>query len=236
MIDHGLEFHQVVVRYGNTIALDGASLIAARGSVTGLVGPNGAGKTTSLKLAAGLVRPDAGAVLVAGLNPARQPTAVRRRLTFLPDRPVLPTHLSAREMLHLRGGLYAVGKAELKDRIDSISDELQLAEFLDKWCGALSHGQAQRLALAAVLLPCPEVLLVDEPMTALDLESQIRVRKVLQDRACDGMAVLLTTHTISHVAALADEIVHLNTGRVVGTRAGTRDAEELEEWLLESST
>ncbi|MCP4899642.1 MAG: ABC transporter ATP-binding protein [bacterium] len=236
MTETGLELREVIVRYGDTVALDKASLVAEPGAVTGLVGPNGAGKTTTLKLAAGLVRPQSGQVRVAGLDPCQRPTAARRQLTFLPDRPVLPTHLSARELLLLRGGLYGLSKRSLDGRIESISAELHLAELLGRWCGALSHGQAQRLALAAVLLPSSSILLVDEPMTALDLESQIRVREALRRRANDGVAVMLTTHTISHVSALADEIIHLGNGRVIAQRRGTRDAEELENWLLESST
>lgn len=236
MAEPGLTIENAVVRYGKTVALDGASMVAEKGQVTGLVGPNGAGKTTSLRLAVGLVRPDSGTIRVTGLDPTRHPTRVRRRLAFLPDRPVLPTHLSARELLQLRGGLYQLHRNSLDHRIGAIAEELRLERLLDSWCSALSHGQAQRLALAAVLLPSPQVLLVDEPMTALDLESQVRVRGVLRRRAQEGTAIVLTTHTISHVAALADEIVHLRDGRVFGTRAGTKDTEELERWLLESST
>jgi len=222
----------VEVRFGRTVALARLDLEAASRRVTGLVGPNGAGKTTTLRLAAGLVRADAGTVRVLGLDPDRQATAVRQRIGFLPDRPQLPAHLTARELLGLRASLYGLSRRAIADRLDQVVEELALASLLDRWCRVLSHGQAQRVALAAVLLPQPELLLVDEPMTALDLEAQMRVRRVLGRRTEEGVATVITTHTVDHIAALADRVVHLREGRVAGEREGTRDARELEAWLL----
>jgi ABC-type multidrug transport system ATPase subunit len=226
--------HGVEVRYGRVVALAGLDLVAEAGRVTGLVGPNGAGKTTTLRLAAGLVRPCRGEVRVGDVEPARRPTAARRLLGFLPDRPALPPHLSAREMITLRARLYGISGAVATSRLAEVAAELRIEPLLDRFLSALSHGQAQRVALAAVLLPEPPLLLVDEPMTALDLDAQIRVREVLRSRAERGAAVVLTTHTVDHVAALADRVVHLRDGRVSAERDGTRDVRELERWLLDS--
>ncbi len=224
----------VEVRYGTVTALAGLDLACAAGVVTGLVGPNGAGKTTTLRLAAGLVRPLRGEVRVAGVDPTTSPTAARRRLGLLPDRPALPAHLTAREMISLRARLYGLPADETASRIAAITAELALEPLLDRFCRALSHGQAQRVALAAVLTPAPPLLLVDEPMTALDLDAQLVAREALRARAAAGAAVVLTTHTVDHVAALADRVVHLRSGRVTAERPGTRDARELEAWLLAS--
>ncbi len=226
----------VVVRFGQTEALAGLDLVARRGQITGLVGPNGAGKTTTLRLAAGLVQAERGSVRVLGLDPARRPVAVRRKLGFLPDRPVLPAHLAGSELLRLRAALYGLTPATVADRLDALTEELDLEPLLTRWCRELSHGQAQRIALAAVLLPDPPLLLVDEPMTALDLEAQVRVRTALRARADRGTAVVITTHTVDHIAALADLVIHLRQGVVTAERAGTRDARELEAWLLGSSS
>jgi sodium transport system ATP-binding protein len=226
----------VVVRFGRTTALDGLDLDARTGEITGLVGPNGAGKTTTLRLAAGLVRAREGEVLVGNLDPARRPTEARRRLGFLPDRPALPPHLSARELLRLRGALFALERELIEARIADLAGELGLDDLLDRWCRVLSHGQAQRVALASVLLSAPPLLLVDEPMTALDLEAQLAVRAALRHRAETGAAVVITTHTVDHVAALADRVVHIRRGRVVAERQGTRDSRELERWLLAVSS
>jgi len=226
----------VEVRYGRVVALAGLDLVAEAGRVTGLVGPNGAGKTTTLRLAAGLVTPSRGEVRVGDVDPVRRPTAARRLLGFLPDRPVLPPYLSAREMILLRARLFGVAGAVAARRLARVAGELGLEPLLDRFLSALSHGQAQRVALAAVLVPEAPVLLVDEPMTALDLDAQIRVREALRARAEQGTAVVLTTHTVDHVAALADRVVHLAAGRVNAERDGTRDVRELERWLLASSS
>ncbi|MCG6964141.1 MAG: ABC transporter ATP-binding protein [Acidobacteria bacterium] len=226
----------VVVRFGATRALDGLDLEIPGGRITALVGPNGAGKTTTLRLLAGLVPASRGEARVLGLNPWAQPVAVRRRLGLLPDRPVLPAHLSVLELVRLRAALYGLTRTELPPIVTAALTELAVDDLSQAWCGALSHGQAQRVALAAVLAPGPEVLLVDEPMTALDLEAQVAVRASLRRRADDGATVVVTTHTIGHVAALADHVVRLAAGRVLGEREGTRDVSELEEWMLASSS
>ncbi len=226
----------VEVRYGPTVALDGLDLTALGGAVTGLVGPNGAGKTTTLRLVAGLVPRARGRVEVLGRDPARHPTEVRRRLGLLPDRPTLPAHLTVEELLLLRAALYGIDRDDAAARLDAMCTELQVEEVRSRWCHALSHGQAQRVALAAVLLPEPPLLLVDEPMTALDLVAQHAVQAALRRRAAAGAAVVVTTHTVGHVAALADRVVSLRRGRVHAERDGTRDAAELEAWLLARSS
>ncbi len=231
-----LALRAVTVRFGATVALDAVDLEVASGAVTALVGPNGAGKTTALRLAAGLVRPAAGAVRVFGLDPVARPAGARRRLGLLPDRPALPPYLTVRELLELRGAAWGLSRAAVAGRRRRLAGELALEGLEDLRCGALSHGQAQRAALAAVLLPEPPLLLVDEPMTALDLAGQRLVAAALARRAARGCAVVLTTHTVSHVAALADRVVALSRGRVAAVRGGTDDARELESWLLACSS
>ena len=232
MTEAVLSFDDVTVRYGATRALDGLNLEILGERVTGLVGPNGAGKTTTLRAAAGLVPLAGGRARVLGLDPVRQPVAVRRRMGFLPDRPALPSHLTVTELLHLRAALYGVSGRQAESRLEELDELVGIADLRTSWCGALSHGQAQRVALAAVLVSRPPVILVDEPMTALDLEAQLGVQRVLRRQAEEGAAVVLTTHTVAHVAALADHVVHLDHGRMVGERDGTRDPAELEAWLL----
>ncbi len=226
----------VVVRFGATHALDGLDLELGGGRITALVGPNGAGKTTTLRLLAGLVPRQRGEARVLGFDPWAHPVAVRRRLGLLPDRPVLPSHLSVLELVRLRAALYGLPRARLEAKVSAALRELAVDDLCRTWCGTLSHGQAQRVALAAVLVSDPDVLLVDEPMTALDLEAQVAVRSSLRRRADNGAAVVVTTHTVGHIAALADRIVRLGRGRVLGDRHGTRDVAELEEWMLASSS
>ena len=229
-------FQGVTVRFGAVRALDGLDLEVHGGAVTALVGPNGAGKTTTLRVTAGLVRPEGGTVRVFGADPVREPVAARRRLGLLPDRPALPAELTVRELLLFRAAFYGIRRRAAETAADRVAAELGVDGLLDRRAGTLSHGQAQRAALAAVLLPAPPLILVDEPMTALDLEAQTVVRAALLRRAERGAAVLMTTHTVGHVAALADRVLRMDRGRIAAVRAGTRDVEELERWILDASS
>lgn len=234
--DSPLVISDVTVRYGPVRALDHLSLEIHAGRITALVGPNGAGKTTTLRLAAGLAQPAHGSARVFGHDPISEPIAARSRLAFLPDRPTLPPHLTVQELVLLRAGLWGHDDtAAVVERSRRLLADLGISGFEHRRGQALSHGQAQRVALAAVLITQPDLLLVDEPMTALDLEAQVAVRSVLRLTADRGAAVVITTHTVAHVAALADEIVRIEHGGVTGRRAGVRDPQELERWLLEPS-
>jgi len=226
----------LTVRFGAVTALDGLNLEVLGGRITALVGPNGAGKTTTLRAAAGLVRLALGSVSVFGHDPAVAPVAARRRLGLLPDRPALPAELTVRELLSLRAALYRIRGDTVAEATAAVTGELGIGELLDRRTGSLSHGQAQRVALAAVLMPAPPLILVDEPMTALDLEAQTVVRDALVRRARRGTAVLMTTHTVGHVAAVAHRVLRMERGRVTAGRAGTHDVEELERWILAGSS
>jgi ABC-2 type transport system ATP-binding protein len=235
-LDAPLLFTNVTVCYGEVQALDRLTVEIPPGQITALVGPNGAGKTTALRLAAGLAHPVSGSARIFGHDPVTEPIAARQRLAFLPDRPTLPPHLTVLELLHLRAGLWGVhDRQAVGGRAQALLAELGISGFEHRRGQALSHGQAQRVALAAVLITEPQLLLVDEPMTALDLEAQVAVRAVLRTTANSGAAIVITTHTVAHVAALADDVVRIEHGRLVGRRAGVRDPQELERWLLERS-
>jgi len=175
-------------------------------------------------------------VRVFGIDPVADPVPARRSLGLLPDRPALPPDLTVRELLTLRAALWGLHGAPARTALEAVSAALAIGGLLDRRGGELSHGQAQRAALAAVLLPDPPLVLVDEPMTALDLEAQTVVRTVLRDRAAAGAAILMTTHTVAHVAALADTVLRMEAGRIAASRAGTRDVEALERWILDGSS
>lgn len=230
-----LDCRELSVRFGTTIALDRLELKIHTGEVTALVGPNGAGKTTTLRAAAGLLRPNAGTIRIFDHDPIRHPTAARRLLALLPDHPALPPELTVLELLRLRMALYGLRHARADRALELVCEELKVTHLLPRRCGALSHGQAQRTALAAILLPEPRLIMVDEPMTALDLEGQHIVRQALARRADRGAAVLMTTHTVAHVAELAHRVLRLLDGRISAERPGTREVQELERWILADS-
>jgi sodium transport system ATP-binding protein len=183
-------------------------------AVTGLLGPNGAGKTTLLRLLAGLLRPDAGTIWLAGHDVARQPLA-RRQLGVLTEAAGLYSRLTTREHLRYAGQLHGLGGAGLDARINELLALLDLEALADVRTAGFSRGEQARVSLARTLLHQPRVLLLDEPTSTLDVASARVVRGVVRDLREQGASVLLASHVMSEVEQLCDRLVLLASGRVV---------------------
>lgn len=195
--------------YGATTALDGVSLELRSGEVLGLLGPNGAGKTTAVALLAGLRRADAGTVELLGGSPSD--AAVRRRVGVTPQATGFPETLRVSEIADFVCRHY--------DNVRPVADVLarfQLTDLAQRQAGGLSGGQRRRLAVALAFAGSPEVVLLDEPTTGLDVESRRRVWDGVHAFVADhGGSVLLTTHDMAEVEALATHVVVLRHGEVV---------------------
>ncbi|GAB3201709.1 ABC transporter ATP-binding protein [Geodermatophilus arenarius] len=202
-------------RYGRRTAVDGVSFTVGRGEVLGLLGPNGAGKTSVIKMLLGLVRPDAGEVLLLG-RPARDPQA-RARVGYLPELFRYQPWLSAAEVLalHVRLSGAAVPGAEQRDVLALVG----LADRAGDRVGGFSKGMQQRLGLAVALVARPELVVLDEPTSALDPLGRVDVRDVVLSLRERGVAVLLNSHLIGEVERVCDRVVILDRGRVAA--AGT---------------
>jgi ABC-2 type transport system ATP-binding protein len=197
-------------------ALDGVSLTVARGSVVGLLGHNGAGKTTILRHLAGLLAPSAGTVRVFGRDPLEHGAWVRRRLGMLPGTAILDQRMTARENLRFAARLFDLPTRGLEDRIARMLTELGLGDRLDERVSGYSAGMRQRASLAKVLLTDPELLLLDEPSTALDPVAQQELRGLIRRVSRDeGRTVVICTHDLAEAAALCDTVVILAQGRIV---------------------
>src|SRR6266540_2448499 len=155
-------------RFGDILALDGMDLTVAAGQTTGLIGHNGAGKSTFMALAAGLLRPDSGAVTVAGVNPIRQPRRARALLGIAPQELALYPSLTVREHLRVFGRLAGLRGTALRRQIDQTAQAMCLTQVLDRPAGLLSGGQRRRTHTATALLHHPRVLLLDEPTAGAD--------------------------------------------------------------------
>lgn len=197
-------------RYRRQIAVDDVSLTVGRGEVVGLLGPNGAGKTTVIKILLGLVRPDAGEVLLLG-RPARDALA-RTRVGYLPELFRYQPWLSATEVmdLHVRLARLPVPVAERRECLALVG----LADRADDRVGGFSKGMQQRLGLAVALVARPDLVVLDEPTSALDPVGRADVRDVLLDLKARGVAVLLNSHLIGEVERVCDRVVILDKGRV----------------------
>ena len=214
-----LELENVCKRFGKgekaVEALQGLTLQVPQGSLFGLLGPNGAGKTTTLRILATLLAPCSGTVRVAGLDALREPRQVRERLGYVAQEVALDKILSGRELLQLQGDLYHLNRDQRDGRIAELIELLAMGDWIDRRSGTYSGGMRRRLDLACGLLHRPEVLVLDEPTVGLDIESRAAIWAVLRQLRDQGTTVLLSSHYLEEVDALADQLAIIEGGRVI---------------------
>ena len=200
----------VTKRFAATLAVDRLTLAIGRGEVVALLGPNGSGKSTTLKMAAGLVRPDAGTVTVGDPPlPALDPKA-RRALSFLPQRVSFPDSLSGRDVVEFYSRLRSLAPA----RAGEVLLFASLNGAGERAVGTYSGGMLQRLGLAVAMLPDAETLLLDEPTAALDPAGLQAFYALVADRRSRGRSVLFTSHQVGDVERLADRVLVMANGRL----------------------
>ena len=204
-----------------TRAVDHLALAVPRGAFFGLLGPNGAGKTTTLRMVTGLLRPDAGQVIVDGHDVWADPPAVKATIGVLPEDLKLFDRLRGRELLSYTGLLRRLDPDVVDDRVEQLLDVLDLADAANKLVVDYSHGMRKKVALAAALLHGPRVLFLDEPFEAIDPVSARTIRTVLQRFTASGGTVVLSSHVMALVEQLCDHVAIINQGRVAA--AGTRE-------------
>ncbi|HEY0505601.1 MAG TPA: ATP-binding cassette domain-containing protein [Lysobacter sp.] len=202
-------------------AVDGVRFEAHDGQITGLLGPNGAGKTTTLRMLYTLMKPDAGQVLVDGIDAAAQPEAVRRALGVLPDARGVYKRLTARENIAYFGELQGLSAAQIAQRTQVLADALQMHDILDRQTEGFSQGQRTKTAIARALVHDPKNVILDEPTNGLDVMTTRAMRAFLQRLRAEGRCVIFSSHIMQEVAALCDRIVIVARGQVVA--AGTAD-------------
>lgn len=212
-------------RYGATEAVKDVSFQVQSGEIFGLLGPNGAGKTTTLRILCTLTAPDAGKVEVSGISVVENPKAARQRLGYVAQEVALDKILTGRELLQLQAALYHLPAAVTKQRIDTVLTLLGLQEYADKKTGTYSGGLRKRLDLAAGLLHAPDVLVLDEPTVGLDIESRFIVWEFLRKLREAGTTVLITSHYLEEIDALADRVAIIDRGVVIaqGTPSELKD-------------
>jgi ABC-2 type transport system ATP-binding protein len=210
-----IELQGLCKRYGSVVALAGVSLSVPQGCLYGLLGPNGAGKTTTLRILATLLAPDSGQVRLAGIDALADPRRVRSRLGYVAQEVAIDKILTGRELLRLQGDLYHLSRGDRESRLEQLVELLGMADWIDRRCGTYSGGMRRRLDLATGLLHRPEVLVLDEPTVGLDLESRSAIWQVLRRLRQEGITVLLSSHYLEEVDALADRLAILDGGRVI---------------------
>ena len=217
------------------VAVDGMTLHAQDGAITGLLGPNGAGKTTSLRMLVGLVTPDSGQIRVDGIDMRADPQAVRGRLGVLSDARGLYPRLTARENIVYHGRLHGVPDDVAQARCEHLARLLEMAPLLERRTDGFSQGERMKTALARALVHDPDNIVLDEPTNGLDVVATRALRealRVLRDET--GKCIVFSTHIMQEVERLCDRVVVVARGRHVadGTvaslcaQAGTDDFED----------
>ncbi len=236
---HALEIRNLHKRFDRP-AVAGLDLTVRAGEFYALLGPNGAGKTTSLRMVAGLLRPDSGSISIFGRDAQRDPVEAKRVTAWVPDEPMIYDRLTPLEYLEFVAGLWGVEPNQAAAGAAHLLGWLQLSEHANERCEGLSKGMRQKVALAGALVHDPRLIILDEPLTGLDAASARLVKDVLLERVRGGATVIMTTHILEVAERMAERIGVIANGRLVaeGTlqelrhRAGKGDG-SLEEVFLD---
>ncbi len=214
-----LEVHQLHKSYraagGVVEAVHDVSLSIAAQEVFAFLGPNGAGKTTTIKMIAGLILPDRGSVRIVGRDPHRNPAALKSIGAVLEGNRNIYWRLTPEENLEYYGALRGLSRREARQRGKVLLDRFELSHKRQTMVQSLSRGMQQKVAIAVALIHEPQLVLLDEPTLGLDVEATQTVKRLVQEIAAEGRAILLTTHQLDVAEELSDRVAIINRGAIV---------------------
>jgi ABC-2 type transport system ATP-binding protein len=210
-------------RYGTLTAVDHLDLEVRPGEIFGLLGQNGAGKTTTILMLLGLTEPTSGEAIVAGLDPARHPREVKRRVGYLPDAVGFYGGMTGRQNLRYTARLNGLRGDEAETAMAEVLEQVGLTDRADDLVETYSRGMKQRLGIADALVKSPDILILDEPTTAIDPLGVVEILDLLRGLVHDrGLAILLSSHLLTQVQSVCDRIGIFASGRMVGEGTVTR--------------
>jgi ABC-2 type transport system ATP-binding protein len=210
-----LELRRVTKRYSGIPAVEDVSFCAREGQVTGYLGPNGSGKSTTLKMITALIEPSDGEILWRGEPIERDIIAHKQRLGYVPEEPHLYPHLTGAEYLVMTGQLRGLPNKALEEKIKGLLGLFSLYEDRHVAISSYSKGMRQKVLLAAALLHNPQIILLDEPFSGLDVSSALVLRNLIQELAGRGKVVLFSSHDLEIVERVSSHVVILHKGKVV---------------------
>lgn len=214
-----LELRRVSKQFSGSLAVNDVSFLAKAGEVTGYLGPNGSGKSTTFKIIAGLIEPTSGDILFDGVPVRRDLIAWKQRLGYVPEEPHLYAHLSGLEYVTMVGELRGLPPALMSRRIDGLLRLLGLFDSRQMAIAAYSKGMRQKVLLAAALLHNPDLVLLDEPFSGLDVGTALVIRSLIQELAARGKVVVFSSHELETVERVSSRVVILHRGKVVADDA-----------------
>jgi ABC-2 type transport system ATP-binding protein len=210
-----LEVRHLRKRYSGVPAVDDVSFVARAGEVTGYLGANGSGKSTTMKIATGLIEPTSGEILFEGRPIKAAPMAYRQRLGYVPEEPHLYTHLSGMEYLVMVAELRDIERTCAHKRIHGLLRLFGIHGDRDVAMSSYSKGMRQKILLSAALMHNPDLILLDEPFSGLDVGSSLILRSLIKELAARGKIVLFSSHELETVERLCSHVVILHRGKVV---------------------
>ncbi len=221
--------------YGGKKAVDGLSIHVRGGEIYGFIGHNGAGKTTTIRACCGILRFDAGEVLIDGLSIREKPLECKKRLAYIPDSPDLYEFMTGIGFLRFVADIYRIPGDEREAKIRRYAEAFDLRDDLAQRVGAYSHGMKQKLALVGALIHSPRLLLLDEPFTGLDPRASFTLKGIMREICDAGGAIFFSTHVLEVAEKLCDRVAIIRRGKLVvsGSMAEVRGTESLEEVFLE---
>lgn len=210
-----IELKNVTKRFGDKTAVDAINLEIPSGSITGFIGPNGAGKTTTINMMTGILQPDAGQILLNGIDLEKDPLEAKKTFVSVPDSPDLFLRLTGREYAELMGKVYEVEPEVVQERINQFVEEFDMASAFDDQMNSYSHGMRQKAIVIGALVAEPDIWFLDEPMTGLDPNASFILKERMRQQAAKGKTVFFSTHVLEVAEKLCDKIVLINKGRIV---------------------
>ena len=210
-----IQVEDLKIHYGEFVAVDNLSFSVKKGSVFGLIGPNGAGKTTTIKAIATLIEPTYGEIKLGDTSVLHQPEEARSMLGYMPDFPPVYDDLRVEEFCDLFAHAYGQSATERKKKVDLAIAQTDLTDKRRDLCKSLSRGMKQRALLAKTLVHDPSVMLLDEPGANLDPKARIDMRNLLRKLADQGKTILVSSHVLTELEDLCDEIGIMRNGKMV---------------------
>lgn len=230
-----LSLQGLVKRFGETIAVAGIDLSVESGSFYGIVGPNGAGKTTTLSMVTGLLRPDAGRVIVHGSDVWKDPVAAKRNMGVLPDRLRLFDRLTGAQLLYYSGTLRGLDERTVRSRTADLAEAFGFEDALRRLVTDYSAGMSKKIALAAAMIHSPRILVLDEPFESVDPVSAANVTQILRSYVEAGGTVVVSSHSMDLIQRICDHVAVVVHGAILdsGTMAEVRKGKTLEDRFVE---
>jgi len=210
-----LEFEKVAFSYGHVEVLHEISFTLRKGEVVGLLGPNGAGKSTTIKIIAGILAPGAGRVSCAGLALPERALDVKQRIGYVPESAILFDSLTGQEFLELSGRLHDVGKDTLQTRIRKILETFDLSSDRSSRLDTYSKGMRQKILIGDALLHNPDLILLDEPLSGLDVNAAIMIKDLIAALAAEGKTILYSSHVLDVVEKVCDRALIIHKGSLI---------------------